>query len=68
MAVVVVLVTVEPATSSDVSVAQISILPVAAQDWKGTLGVHLEYTDIPKEFFTPHHVGYYYTNFIRGHC
>jgi hypothetical protein len=28
----------------------------------------LEYTDIPKVFFTPHHVGPCCTNVIRGHC
>jgi hypothetical protein len=28
----------------------------------------LEYTDIQKVFFTPHHVGRCCTNLIRGHC
>jgi hypothetical protein len=28
----------------------------------------LEHTDIPKAFFTPHHLGHCLTNAIRGHC
>jgi hypothetical protein len=28
----------------------------------------LEYTDIPKVFFTPHNVGHCCTNVIRGYC
>jgi hypothetical protein len=28
----------------------------------------LEYADIPKVFFTPHHVGHCCTNVVPGHC